>query len=594
MGEERTLIIGEADWKRLLRYSPTLKFFRDDLVSFAEEIKAIENIQVELEYDKATKKLVARANKHLTPFQRLIVGAKISEEITGGNPVNLVDASGKELIWEETNWKALKKLPEKVLPPLQENELKEIRKSLAYVKKSTQLTKRSEEILEKFKDKLIVFDEKLHGKIPTAEDIIKHISKGEKYGIDLLKEAEKIRETLAKRGAPPSSLKIFDEAIEILRKLGVSPETAEQVRENMQKVVEEINKVSPKAGEVAKKLLKNWWGGIIVGASIGGYLLYNFLFGDKEPEEKEKEKEKKELDFKIPDFMDLAQVKNEYRKWANFYARASAHAENQYMQEIREAQFQIALAQYYHQFAYNQYLASLNPDPVEVAKINTYVNIIAGLSENERLKLQKDLLKGHILAQVRGLKFADPQQYLAFADASLPDLESQIDQYIKEVDNFLKLRLKPIEKKLAMYNDLAKYFFKKSVDYAVQIENPANLYNFAVFQGQEIRKKLSEKIKNAEEIESYIKDPSLISDKETLKAIKDKMKIWRGEPVMIVEEEEEVKKEEEEKKEEQEKEESFIKKGIRKGVQKVKKFIEDIRGKEETEEEKEQERKEVK
>jgi hypothetical protein len=535
MGEIRTLIIGEKDWQRLLRYSPALKFFRDDLISFAEEIKAIENIQVELEYDKTTKKLVARANKHLTPFQRLLVGAKISEEITGGNPVKLVDASGKELIWDKTNWKALKKLPEKVLPSLSKDDLKFLRKSLAYVENSTQLRYRSEQIFEKFANSLINYDEKLHGKIPTGEELVQHISKGGKVGADLLKEAEKIKETLAKRGVPQSALKLFDEAIEILKKQGISPETAEKVGENMQKVVEEIKKVSPKTGEVAGSLLKKWWGAIVVGASIGGYLLYNFLFGDKEP----KEKEKKELDFEIPDFMELAQVQNEYRKWANYFARASANAEALYMQEIREAQRQIALAQLYHQFAYNQYLASLNPDPVEVAKINTFVHMIAGLSENERLKLQKDLLKGHILAQVRGLKFADPQQYLAFADASLPDLESQIEQYIKEVNNFLKLRLKPIEKKLAMYNDLAKYFFKKSVDYAVEIENPANLYNFAVIQSQKTREALKKEINKVKEIEAYIKDPNLISDKETLQAIEKKIRIWRGEPVKIVVEDEE-------------------------------------------------------
>ena len=586
MGEVRTLAIGEKDWQRLLRYSPTLKFFRDDLVSFVGEIKAIENIQVELEYDKTEKKIVARANKHLTPFQRLLVGAKISEEITGGNPVKLVDASGKELIWDKTDWKALKKLPEKVLPSLSKEDLKVLRKSLAYVENSTQLRYRSEQILEKFANSLINFDEKLHGKIPTSEELIQHISKGGKVGTDLIKEAEKIRETLAKKGAPQSALKLFDEAVEFLKKQGVSLETAEKVGENMQKVVEEIKKVSPKAGEVAGSLLKKWWGAIIIGASIGGYLLHNFLFGSKEP----KEKEKKELDFEIPDFVEIAQVKNEYRKWANYFARASATAEALYMQEIREAQLQIALAQLYHQFAYNQYLASLNPDPVEVAKINTYVHMIAGLSGSERLKLQKDLLKGHIIAQTRGLKFADPQQYLAFADASLPDLESQIEQYIKEVDNFLKLRLKPIEKKLAMYNDLAKYFFKKSVDYAVQIEEPANLYNFAVRQGQEVRKKLEEEKGKAKEIEQYIKNPSLIADKETLQAIKEKIKRWKGEPVIIVEEGEEEGKEEEK---EQKKEEGVIKKGIRKGVQKVKRFIEGIRKKEETEEEKE-ERKEVK
>jgi len=586
MGEWRTLTIGEADWQRLLRYSPALKFFRDDLISFVKEIKEIEEVEYVLEYDKEARKLVAKVNKELTPFQRLLVGAKISEEITGGNPVIITDASGKKLIWDKTDWKALKKLPEKVLPPLPKDELKMVRESLAYVKNSTQLRERSKIVLEKFKNDLINFDEKKYGKIPTPEELLKHISKGEIYGEDLLREAEKIREILAKRGASPSALKIFDEAIEILRKHGVSPETAEKVRENIQKVVEEINKVSPKEGEVAKKLLKKWWGTIVIGVGAGGYLLYNFLFGDKEP----KEKEKKELNFEIPDFMDLAQVKNEYRKWANYFARASATAEALYMQEIREAQMQIALAQLYHQFAYNQYLASLNPDPVEVAKINTYVHMIAGLSGSERLKLQKDLLKGHIIAQTRGLKFADPQQYLAFADASLPDLESQIEQYIKEVDNFLKLRLKPIEKKLAMYNDLAKYFFKKAVDYAVQIENPANLYNFAVLQGQEIRKKLKEEKEKAEEIEQYIKNPSLIADKETLKALEEKIKVWKGEPVVIVEEGEEEGREEEK---EQKKEEGVIKRGIRKGIQKVKRFIEGIRKKEQTEEEKE-ERKEVK
>jgi hypothetical protein len=560
MADIRTLTIGEKDWQRLLRYSPTLKFFRDDLVSFVEEIKSIENIQVELEYDKATKKLVARANKHLTPFQRLVVGAKISEEITGGNPVKLVDASGKELIWDKTNWKALKKLPEKVLPPISKDDLKVLRKSLAYVDNSTQLRYRSEQILEKLKDKLINYDEKLHGKIPTGEELVQHISKGEKFGADLLKEAEKIRETLVKRGVPQSVLKLFDEGIEFLKKQGVSLETAEKVGENMQKVLEEAEKVSPKIGEIAKNLLKKWWGEIVIGVGIGGYLLYNFLFGDKEPKEKEKqkEKEKKELDFEVPEFFEIAQVKNEYRKWANFYAKASALAENLYMQEVREAQMQIALAQYYHQFAYNQYLSALNPDPVEVAKINTYVHMIAGLSENERLKLQKDLLKGHILAQVRGLKFADPQQYLTFANAELPDLESQIEQYIKEVDNFLKLRLKPIEKKLAMYNDLAKYFFKKSVDYAVQIENPANLYNFAVRQAQEINKELKKEKNKVQNIESAIKDLQSAHDKETLEAIKKKIKIWRGETVRIVKEEEE-KKEEEKEKEEKEKERKGVK-----------------------------------
>jgi len=534
-----------------------------------------------LEYDKEIRKLVSKVDKHLTPFQRLLVGAKISEEITGGNPVKLVDASGKELIWDKTNWKALKKLPEKVVPPIEEKDLKALKKVLAYINNSTQLSERGKIILEKFKDNLINYDEIKHGKIPTPEEFLKYISKGEKYGVDLLKEAEKIRETLVKRGVSPSAIKYFDEAIEILRKQGISLETAEKVGENMQKVVEEVKKASPKAGEIVKSLLKSIWGPIVIGIGIGGYLLYNFLSGDKEP--KEKEKEKKELDFKIPDFMDLAQVHNEYRKWANFYARASALAENLYMQEVREAQRQIALAQLYHQFAYNQYLASLNPDPVEVAKINTYVHTIAGLSGNERLKLQKDLLKGHILAQVRGLKFADPQQYLAFADASFPDLESQIEQYIKEVDNFLKLRLKPIEKKLAMYNDLAKYFLKKSVDYAVQIENPANLYNFTVLQRQEIRK-AGEKEKNeVQNIESEIEKLLSTSDKETLEAIEKKIRMWEGETVIIVEEEE---KKEEEKKEEQKKEESLIKKGI----QKAKKFIENIR---KERKEKEKEKKEV-
>jgi hypothetical protein len=587
MAEARTLIIGEKDWQRLLRYSPTLKFFRDDLVSFVEEIKAIENIQVELEYDKATKKLVARVNKRLTPFQRLLVGAKISEEITGGNPVKLVDASGKELIWDKTNWKALKKLPEKVLPPLSKDDLKSLRKNLAYVENSTQLRYRSEQILEKLKDKLINYDEKLHGKIPTGEELVQHISKGGKVGVDLLKEAEKIRETLAKRGVPQSVLKPFDEAIEILKKQGVSLETAEKVAENMQKVLEEVNKVSPKTGELTRSLLKKWWGAIAIGVGIGGYLLYNFLFGDKEP----KGKGKKELDFEVPDFVELAQVQNEYRKWANYFARASALAENLYMQELQKAQRQIALAQLYHQYAYNQYLASLNPDPVEVAKINTYVHIIAGLSESERLKLQKDLLKGHILAQVRGLKFADPQQYLAFADASLPDLESQIEQYIKEVHNFLKLRLKPIEKKLAMYNDLAKYFFKKSVDYAVQIENPANLYNFAVLQSQKIREKLKENKSRAEEIELFKEILSSNPDKETLKAIEEKIKMWEGQPVRIVKEEE--KEEEKQKKGEEQKERNIIKKGI----QRAKRFIEGFRKKEEVakeEEEEEEKRREVK
>jgi hypothetical protein len=577
MSEVRTLIIGEKDWQRLLRFSPSLKFFRDDPISFAEEIKAIENIQVELAYDKEARKLVARVNKHLTPFQRLLIGAKISEEITDGNPVKLVDASGKELIWDKTNWKALKKLPEKVLPSLSKDDLKFLRKNLAYVENSTQLRHRGEQILEKFANSLINYDEKLHGKIPSSEELIQYISKGGKVGADLLKEAEKIRETLAKRGASQSALKLFDEAIEILRKQGISLETAEKVGENMQKILEEVKKASPKAEGVIKSLLKKWWGSIIIGASIGGYLLYNFLFGDKEL----KGKEKKELDFEIPDFVEIAQVQNEYRKWANYFARASANAEALYMQELREAQRQIAFAQLYHQFAYNQYLASLNPDPVEVAKINTFVHMIAGLSEKERLKLQKDLLKGHILAQVRGLKFADPQQYLAFADASLPDLESQIEQYIKEVDNFLKLRLKPLEKKLAMYNELAKYFFKKSVDYAVQIEEPAKLYNFAVLQSQKIRKALEEEMQKIRDIEARKKELEKPPDKETLQAIEKKIRVWEGEPVEIVEEEEK-------------KEEGVIKRGIQKGIQKVKRFIEGIKKKEEIEEEKEEKRKEVK
>jgi hypothetical protein len=552
MADVRTLGIGERDWQRLLRYSPALKFFRDDPITFLEGIKQIENIQVELETDKTARKLVARINKPLTPFQRLLVGAKISEEITGGNPVKLIDASGKELIWDKTNWKALKKLPEKVLPTLSSDDLKVLRKNLAYVENSTQLRYRSGEFLEKFKNFLMDYDEKFHGKFPSKEELALRISKGGKVGVDLLKEAVKIRETLAKRGVPQSVINIFDNIIDDLNKQGISLKTAENVAENMQKVVEEVKKVSPKLGEVAGSLLKKWWGAIVIGAGIGGYLLYNFLFGDKEQKEK-----KKELDFEIPDFMDLAQVKNEYRKWANYFARASALAEALYMNEIRNAQTQIALAQYYHQFAYNQYLASLNPDPVEVAKINTYVHTIAGLSENERLKLQRDLLKGHILAQVRGIKFADPQQYLAFANAELPDLDSQIEQYIKEVDNFLKLKLKPLEKKLAMYNDLSKYFFKKSVDYAVQIENPANLYNFSVLQSQEIRKQLDKMKEDTDEIEQIKKDllsPKL--DRDNLKAIRMKIRKLKGEKIEIIEGEKEGKegekgKEKEEKKEEE-------------------------------------------
>jgi len=475
---ELTIHISEKDVLELIKHNPYYAHYKQfDPARYTLELQELENLKVDIDIQRGKNlKRVVRVDKELTGFQKSLLAVKLSKEVMNNESFILQDKTSTLKVPK------LGKVPElkKILPALPP-EAKDFFQQI--------------DVLDDFK------------KVETMREV--YITQAEKYGVEakylkeLFKEAnisafhKKVGTKKLEKAYEEYAKKMIEEGRSVAREdILKDTKKLEEVFEGYKgklegiKIGEEAQIPSGK-GRILQALKSRWYYFPIVGGVL--YLIYSLLTGEDDNQLK-----KLALPEELPQGEPIPP--NLYKIYADAYARLAGLAEREYFNTIREAQRQIFLAQMYHQYAMNKYLQAYNPDIYTVNRILLYADMQYNLPYSERQKLIEKLLKGSIIAKARGIEVANVAEYLKYSDIEMPDLDRSIREYTKTVSEFLSYNLKPIEKRLNLYQNLSSAFMKKAVDFAVKYQYPVVLENQANKLKEEYQKRIAELSREVEEL----------------------------------------------------------------------------------------------